>query len=245
MSLWTFFNHINVITVPNSNRISQIQQNLRDIGILHYKIREFKPAKKIKNNGDNNLTIAQILKHEHCDQTCKNIAQNHLKLIHEAYQQNYENIMILEDDACFSGITPSKLLNIISWLRNNEWDIFYFGYCPWPTLFSIPITKDIVKIFSPLTTHCYVLNKTGIQKIVQIPYNGSHMDKFYAKSKLLKYACFPAISFQSIDPALHQKAMSKLGLNLSFKTLSQSFEVISIIIPIAIIFIIIFIIYKI
>ena len=245
MSLWTFFNNINIITVAGSTRIPQLRENLESIGIFHYKLREFKAAKKTINNGCENLTFSQILKHEQCDETCQNIAQNHLTLIREAYEQNSNNILIMEDDALFSGITPSKLLSIISWLRDNEWDIFYFGYCPWPTLFTLPVTKNIVKVFSPLTAHCYVVNKSGIQKILQLGYDGCHIDKFYAKSNLLKYACFPSVSFQSTDPALYKKAISKLGINMSFKTLSQSFEVISLVVPIAIIFIIIFIIYKI
>lgn len=247
--LWTFFNKIVIITIPNSKRIEEVKKNLSTIGIQNYVIREFKPAKKTINDGGKKVdTLYDIYKHNICDETCKNIASNHLKLIQEAYDENAENILILEDDAIFERISINRLLKVISWLTRNDWDMFYFGYCPWPILASLPVNQNIVKIFSPYCTHCYAINKSGINKLVKNfnNYKNEHIDYWYSKQKnISKYAIFPAISFQSNDPALFKKAVQKIGVDISFTTISKLLEVVSIIIPIFIVFIIIYIFYKI
>ncbi|MDC0230795.1 hypothetical protein OAK19_02425 [Aureispira] len=247
--LWTFFTKIIIITIPNSKRINALKENLYKVGITKYEIREFKPAQKISNDGGKNIkTFSQISKHDVCDETCQNIANNHLTLLKKAAANDYDNILILEDDALFDPITPSKLYNIISWLTRNKWDIFYFGYCPWPVLASVPVNKHIVKVFSPYCAHCYSVSRRGLRKIINSVNNQvkiSHIDKFYAKQDLLKYAAFPALSFQSDDPALFKKAISNIGVNMSFRSISKTLEVFSLIIPLLIIFIIIYIGYKI
>lgn len=247
--LWTFFSKIVIITIPNSKRVEEVKKNLHMIGITNYEIREFKSAKKIINDGGEKVdTLYEIYKHNICDETCKNIASNHLKLIQEAYDKNLENILILEDDAIFEKISAKRLFKVISWLTRNKWDMFYFGYCPWPILASVPITQNILKIFSPYCTHCYVINKSGISKLVNNlkNYRGEHIDYWYSKQKnMLKYAIFPAISFQSGDPALFKKAVQKIGVNISFTSVSKLLEVLSLIIPLFIIFLVIFVLYKI
>jgi len=246
--LWTFFNII-IITIPGSKRIPILKNNLHKLGIINYEIREFKSAKKIINDGGQNVgTIYDIYKHNICDETCQNIATNHLKLIKEAYEKNWDNILILEDDALFDNISPKRLFNVISWLTRNPWDMFYFGYCPWPILATIPINQNIVKVFSPYCAHCYDINKSGIRKLMNNlkNYNKEHIDYWYTKQKnILKYAIFPAINFQSEDPALFRKATKKIGINISFKSVSKLLEILSIIIPIFIVFFIIFMFYMI
>ena len=248
-NLWTFFNKIFIITIPNSQRILQLKDNLRKTNINNYNIVEFAPAKKMINDGGNDVqTISEIYNHNICDDTCQNIAQNHIKLIKEAYKKKFDNILILEDHALFDKISPSRLFSVISWLTKNKWDMFYFGYCPWPIPVSIPITRHIVRVFYPYCTHCYALNRSGIVKIIKNlhTYNNEHIDNWYSKQKYItKYAIFPAINFQSSDPALFKKAIQKIGVNISFKNISKILEVFSLILPLFIIFIVIFMLYKI
>jgi len=246
--LWSYFGKIVVLTIPNSKRIPMIKSQLKYIGIINYDIETFTPAKKIKNNGTDNITFTDILKHKICDETCQNIAKNHFTIIQDAYDANLENILIIEDDAEFHTITSDQLYKTIAWLSNHRWDMFYFGYCPWPKLLSIPVSLNIVRVLTPLTTVCYAVSRRGMKKILDNKkgYDGGHIDKFYAShANLEKYAIFPAIVFQSDAPGLYQSAMKKLYLNISFTKLSKVFEVISVITPILIIFTIIFLIYKI
>lgn len=242
---WNYFNKIIIITIPTSDKI-RIKKQLEFIGIDNYEIKVFQPAQKIINNGNCRTSLLQLLKHQVCDTTCKNIATNHFSIIQEAFDNNYENILIMEDDIIFQSITDSQLFKTISWLSSHDWDIFYFGYCPWPKLFSIPVCSNIVRLFSPLTTICYALSHTGIKNIITAKkyYHGEHIDKFYSDHNFKKFALFPSIAFQHKAPGLYNVAMDKLGVYIPFDYLTKSFEIISILVPIILILIIIFSLQK-
>ena len=51
-----------------------------------------------------------------------------------------------------------------------------------------------------------------------------HIDKLYGQKKWQKYGIFPAICFQSEDPALYKKVLEKLPVNVKFKALSRFTE---------------------
>ena len=194
--------------------------------------------------------VSNILAHNACDSTCLNIAENHFKLIQRAKDNNLENVIIFEDDALFDlPINFKKLKEVVSWLTTVDWDIFYFGYCPWPIPFNIVRNKNIVKLYNPLCLHCYALSSKGINKILdaQKDYKGTHIDKYIGCDiSLNKYGIFPAISFQSDEPALFLEAQKKLPIKftLTFRTVSRSLEILSIIIPIILVGIIIYILYR-
>ena len=109
--LWSYFSKIIIITIPNSDQ-NRIKKQLKFIGMDNYEIRVFKPAKKTSNNcgGKNSISLKQLLKHEVCDTTCQNIANNHFTIIQEAFDNNYENILIMEDDVIFQSITDHNYL---------------------------------------------------------------------------------------------------------------------------------------
>jgi len=245
--LWSYFSKIIIITIPNSDQ-NRIKNQLKFIGMDNYEIRVFKPAKKTSNNcgGKNSISLKQLLKHEVCDTTCQNIANNHFTIIQEAFDNNYENILIMEDDVIFQSITDRQLFKTISWLSSHNWDIFYFGYCPWPILFSIPVYSNILKVFTPLLGHCYALSNKGIKKIMKTKkyYRYEHIDKFYATHNFRKFALFPCIAFQKSAPGLYDIAMDKLGVDIPFDYLTKSFEILSLLTPMLLLMIIIFIIYK-
>lgn len=246
-SLWYYFTKIIIITIPTSDR-DRIKKQLEFIGITHYEIRLFTPAEKTENNsgGINNITFKQVLCHNVCDHTCQNIAQNHFSIVEEAYEKNYENVLILEDDIIFQSITNPQLFKTIAWLSSHNWDIFYFGYCPWPKIFAIPVSSNILRVFSPLTTICYALSNQGIKKIMKYKqyYKREHIDKFYSSHSFKKFALFPSIAFQKSAPSLYNIAMDKLGVDIPFDYLTKSFEILSLLIPAILILLIIFIICR-
>ena len=104
------------------------------------------------------------------------------------------------------------------------------GLGPWPTILG----------------H---IDVQGMEKILEVSkyYDKlpQHIDKIYGKKNWNKYGIFPAICFQSEDPALFKKAVEKLPIKLRFKSLSRFTEYSSVIIPILIILIIVyFLIYN-
>lgn len=244
--MWNYFQGFYIITIQDeqSERIRNIKKNLESAGVFNYEIYKFPSAKKYVNDGGNDITLLNIISHAHCDETCLNIAQNHYSLIELAYKRGLDNIVIMEDDAEFElPIVKEQLAYVTDWLKNNNWDIFYFGYIPWPFIYTIPVNKYIVRVFTPLLAHCYCLNRSGMAKILQDK-KANHIDLTLAWSNLKKYAIFPSISFQSIPPALARVAMKKMGINVSFKSMSKGIEYLGIAMYIFILLLIIYIVHK-
>ena len=120
----------------------------------------------------------------------------------------------------------------------------YFGYTPYPYPLSYLVSSCIVKVFSPMLTHAYAVSRKGMKKILalkqQYDNNPIQYDKFLAYSNLSKYAIFPSINFQNIDPKLYRNALYLLNCpNIPYYYISRFIEYFSIIFPIAIIIIII------
>jgi len=256
---WKFFDAKYVLSTPGSKRQESLKENFRLVGIKDYEIVEFKPTKKYTKDRLNNSeggggqidqSLLSICKHDICDDTCQNIAKNMFTLIKKGYDAGHNNIIIFEDDARFSLPFKVKRFNkVVDWLDKNNWDIFYLGYCQWPILVSWIVTQHIVKLTRPYAAHAYCLSRQGMEKILEVSkyYDKlpQHIDKIYGKKNWNKYGIFPAICFQSEDPALFKKAVEKLPIKLRFKSLSRFTEYSSVIIPILIILIIVyFLIYN-
>ena len=111
-------------------------------------------------------------------------------------------MLIFEDDARFNiPINKKRISKVFRWLKTNEnkWDIFYFGYAPWPVIFSRIESDSIVQLYHPLLSHSYIINRRGMRKILKMKYNNINYDVFLAKSNLKKYGMFPAICYQDFQ----------------------------------------------
>jgi hypothetical protein len=160
-------------------------------------------------------------------------------MIKEAYHNNCQNVLFMEEDARLEKPNQNKLNHVNDWLTNSKrWDIFYLGYCNWPMCASFLVTTNIVKLWTPLAAHSYILNKQGMEKILNYTEYGKknmniHLDKMYTKIPYFyKYGMFPMISFQKKDPALFLKACDKLNIHISMKTACKINQYISVMVPI-------------
>ena len=112
----------------------------------------------------------------------------------------------------------------------------------WPILWTSFVHPFVVKPFSPLTAHAYIINRNGINKILDMiqqnpALKDHHIDKLLAnESSINKKAAFPMISFQEKDPSLYLKACDKIGIYIDFIKFSRINENISIYIPFVIYF---------
>jgi len=192
-----------------------------------------------KNEGSINMSLLEIVNQNYVDDTSLDITKNHIEMIKEAYTNNYKTVLFMEEDARLEKPNEKKLQHVNQWLVNsNRWDIFYLGYCNWPYCVSFFVSPGVVKLWSPLAAHSYVLNKRGMEKILNYTEYGKknmniHVDKMYTKIPYFyKYGMFPMISFQKKDPALFLKACDKLNIRISMKTASKVNEYMSVILPI-------------
>lgn len=204
-----------------------------------------------KNSNSGNLTTGffKILRHDAVDDTALDITRNHLHMIKEMYTKGVATCLFLEDDAEFEEFPIHAQISVRDWMKRSHWDIFYLGYCPWPILFSLLTTRRIVRVYTPLTTHAYILSRSGMEKVLEYTKkNGTHtlhIDKLFSKiPSFRRFALFPMVSFQNQDPALYTKACDYLGVRFSFKTLSRILERVSVLIPFLLIFCICFLCWR-
>jgi hypothetical protein len=208
---------------------------------------------KMNNEGNIDISLFTIMTHNHINAVSLDITKNFINMIKHAYLNNYSNVLFLEEDAEFDNIDSSKIEKVESWLSQNysKWDIFYLGYCNWPYMTSFMINPNIVKVSCPLLAHSFILNKSGMEKILNYTEYGQknmnhHFDKILGSkiNSLRKFAIFPMISFQHKNPALLQKALDKMNINLSMKSICKCNEIISILFPLILIIIFVFYIIK-
>jgi hypothetical protein len=230
--IWNYFDKLYILTTPNSDRVIVFENQLKTLGIP-YELRINTPAQKIKNDSGKVVGLGDIMKHDYCDETCQNIRNNHLYIIKEANAQNLRRIIICEDDCIFDLEKIVYINRAIDWLRNEEWDMFFLGYVPWPLILSYPVSRNVVKVTTPLAAHCYAVSNVGMKKILNDPLNKEnlHVDKLYAQMSVSKYALFPSIAFQNVEPSLYTGAIEKIGFGPSFSKLSKTFEVLALIMP--------------
>jgi GR25 family glycosyltransferase involved in LPS biosynthesis len=94
---------------------------------------------------------------------------SHIKVWEDAYKNGYENILILEDD--FNPITKFPW-GYFSELDNYDWDIAYLSRILQSMVSTDIVDYDIEKNnwVSPgysYQTHAYVINKSGLKKLVE------------------------------------------------------------------------------
>lgn len=193
-----------------------------------------------KNDGTFDTSLKSIMNFEICDPVSKDIFQNHVKILQDAYEKNYSTIMVLEDDATFPNWDSEKWDRIQSDLQKYQakWDICYLGYCQWPFFLSTFFTRDLIRIKTPLTTHAYVISRTGIEKFLSFYQSlpdlekRYHIDKALHKTPTMKMVgVFPMIAFQKTCPALFVKAFDKLNCRLLFSTFCRINEWVCVCLP--------------
>ena len=95
---------------------------------------------------------------------------SHINVIKDAYYNNYDNILIFEDDVKIGKYYNLNLLNkSINFMKNNKtWDIFYLGYFPFSYNYKYTIIENNLIQSNPFGGHAYCLNKKSIKKILEL-----------------------------------------------------------------------------
>jgi hypothetical protein len=194
-----------------------------------------------KNEGEIDKTIWNVMNHQTIDNVAIDIYNNHLTILKKAYEKKYSSILLLEEDCVIENIDAKRSQKISNWLKNNiQWDLCYLGYAQWPFLFSTFtfMNPNIVKVTSPLCAHGIIFSRKGMKKILDFSEKNKimHVDKLYRLSNTSKFAVFPMIAFQSKEPALFEKALDIININISFRTICRVLEIVSLLVPFVIIF---------
>lgn len=216
MSIWDYFEDINIITLKKSKRLPSLIENLKNSYFDLTKVNvNVKPKKFFGENTGDDCSFCKLLfdiDEKCCNKICKDIGNRHYNIIKRAYDSGKNNVMIFEDDAEFiNNLDKNKIKNCIDFLKNNEWDMFFWGY------FSLPpignrLNNDIIKLKYPLLAHCYCVNRPAMKYILDNMNLNNIVDVEYRNFKLKKYGSWPCLNYQEV-PNTYKKYNSYLKFN--------------------------------
>lgn len=114
---------------------------------------------------------------------------SHRNIVEIACQNNFDNVLIFEDDACFLDNFHEVCNKSLEKLKKIEWDLFYFS-C---RLFDKPnlIDENLIKVGNCYCTHAYAINKTAYEKYLEYNPTKSAVDVFLLYGKFKKYGAYP------------------------------------------------------
>ena len=126
-----------------------------------------------------------------------------IKILEEAITNNYESILILEDDVEFND----QVINMVDYFNSlpEDWDMLYFGGNHNTHVGSLPpiiINEKVCKLHRTYSTHCVAINKKAFVKIYdRLKKCDNALDVIYVELQkdLNVYSFYPMISTQRIS----------------------------------------------
>ena len=174
-------NAVYVLTMENSDRLEELKKQLYI----------YKPGKRIiiQINKGYKKCAKRLCDNskEYINNPYNDISHAYLNAFKNAIQKQYENILILEDDAIFSPqyYNPYnlKIVNeFIPKLNSNQW-IFALGLMPWVSLYySYGIRRSILAY----GTHASIFPISVVNNIVQNCNSISDIDN-YVNTRCVRY----------------------------------------------------------
>ena len=116
--------------------------------------------------------------------------QSHQLCIREAIEQNFENIVIFEDDVCFVNCPTDFFADVAAFLQTeSNWDLFYLGG---NVMYPARFVHQHVFRSRFFSTHAYIINRRAFTSCLQatVP-----IDMWYAWNTV-SYGLYPMYATQ-------------------------------------------------
>jgi hypothetical protein len=153
-----------------------------------------------------NIPVRFYQVHKHPNNAIADNFRTHIDMIKQAYDKNYETVLIFEDDVDVNELYMilEHLEKAVDFMKTNkDWEIFYLGHLPQSFFPSKKINDWIYKVHS-VCTHAYVVHRRLMEKVRDAKYEGKAIDIFYLNSTI-QYALYPMIFYQGCSPSSLRK----------------------------------------
>jgi len=122
--------------------------------------------------------------------------ESHQTIIKQSLQEGRKNCLIFEDDVILGRFTADLVKESISFMKNTNWDLFYYG-C-FPDILQHKQTNVSGNIFQvrATQTHAYAINRLYMEKIANKVFDGTPIDEIY-KKKSISFALLPSMFKQN------------------------------------------------
>lgn len=128
--------------------------------------------------------------------------ESHIQIIREAYYAGAERVLIFEDDIIASkSLTPANLEKAINFMTNTpDWDIFYLGVLPRILdTYSRRTSHNGIYQLKGICTHAYVVNRSAMEKLIHLKFDGTTIDYYYINCFPKTYAVYPTLFYQGLS----------------------------------------------
>jgi len=229
---WSMFDRIVCITVdPESTRVRALRQNLARVRMHRMELFVVARSTQVENVGPDEsiVNLSTICKHiDTVGPFALDLMGHHLRIARQMYDSGAQNIIVLEDDACFDLVTTARQLpDITDWLSSHDWDIFNFGAIGFPYPFFVPVGKHVAIVKEPLLAHSYALSRAGMKKLLRFHEKTPtphHIDKFFTLAFPRYHAANPPCCFQTTRPALFRQALLLVPARMRHLLKKQTFK---------------------
>jgi len=184
------------------------------------------------------------------DNVAQNIAHNHITMIRKVYESLPSHVqwaLFLEDDAKIE--TDVFTMSQSRWTRrfltsNTNVDVVMLGclvYCgnpPFPA--SVYMKPYIVKNISrTLTTHAYILTRTGMEKVLHYADSALKSEKLppfdhiFHDGNMQVYTMFPMVCHPCREPGMYRRFQMMVTpcQLVSFRQITETMMILSLIFP--------------
>lgn len=127
------------------------------------------------------------------------ILQTHINIINNSIKENFKNVLIMEDDVCFTD----EINKIEEYLKMvpEDWDMIYFGANHISGKALVKINDKIVRLNHSFGLQCVAIKNTLFNKIIEeTPKFEKQIDVYYAEwqNDINAYCFHPNIALQEI-----------------------------------------------
>ena len=96
---------------------------------------------------------------------------SHQAIVREAKEKGLQNVLIFEDDCIFLEGFIEKAQNCVNDLKEQEWDLMYFGGQPNQYAKKVTENLGLIENGGVYSTHAYAINHTFYDKMLNVPPN--------------------------------------------------------------------------
>jgi GR25 family glycosyltransferase involved in LPS biosynthesis len=177
-----YFDMVYFINLPHrTDRYESIMNMFELVGIHNYK--------RITPIDSTHLHSTYVLSNSGL--SCK---LAHMECVNDAILNNYDNICIFEDDAILNQSYPTIVDNLeyhlqscFDFLKNNEWDIFYFDNIAimrkdskneTTEIIRLPKTDKVTEVKHKRFAHSYALSKSVFKRLVEFQTDSFHRNDY-------------------------------------------------------------------
>ncbi|WP_256590094.1 hypothetical protein [Pseudomonas sp. Irchel 3A7] len=145
---------------------------------------------------------------ERCSDPVQGCFESHQALARMALAENWQRILIFEDDAKPYKLRAMQVRWVNRFVRGKKFQSLHLGYSmgrTWLTWFPFVARGEVVAL------HAYIISREGCQVLAETPYSGKPVDVVF-KQQIKQHCVFPML-FRQHGAAVAGSNILKVAIN--------------------------------